>query len=280
MAEDTDIRRFTQVVLEATAEGTDPRTRAIVGSLIRHLHGFVTDVSLTLDELVIACQFMARAGKISDNIRNEFILIANILGIEVLVDMIGHAGKSQTTVLGPMYLANAPLMSAGGSIVQTMPADGETAFIEGYVRDIEGRPVVNATLDVWQASTNGLYDVQDPTQPEVNLRGIFTTDASGYYSLVALRPTAYPIPEDGPGGELLRALGRHAMRPAHLHFIVRAPKKLPIVSQLYDATCPYLPNDSIFAVKDVLVLAFEPAAGRATTDLYVRYDWALYDDVG
>jgi catechol 1,2-dioxygenase len=279
MTKDSEMHRFTEMVVKATSESTDPRMKQIMASLIRHLHGFVIDVSLTLDELVAACAFMVRAGKISDEVRDEFNLISNVLGVEVLVDMISHAVGSQTSVLGPMYLANAPQLPAGASIVQSKPADGETVFIEGHIYDAKGRPVAGATLDVWQASTNGLYDVQDPQQPKANLRGMFTTDSSGYYSLVGLRPTAYPIPEDGPGGDLLRILGRHPMRPAHIHFIVKAPGKRPIISQLYDASCKYLANDSIFAVKDALILKFEPAKGRGNADLYVQYDWKLEHSV-
>jgi catechol 1,2-dioxygenase len=258
----SSVSHLTETVINATGGDVEPRTREIITSLIRHLHGFVTDVSLTLDELVSACAFLVEAGKISTRGRNEFVLMANILGVEVLVDMIGHGPNSQTAILGPMY-------------PQTNAAGETTAFIEGFVTGTDSLPVPGARLEVWQASTNGLYDIEDPEQPDMNLRGVFTTDQHGYYALRCLRPTPYPIPDDGPGGRLLELLKRHPMRPAHVHFLISAEGKQPIVSQLYDASCRFVDNDSIFAVKAPLVLEFETDNGRHGTDLYVRYDWQL-----
>ncbi|HVI88621.1 MAG TPA: dioxygenase [Dongiaceae bacterium] len=266
---------FTATVVNATADDADPRIKEVLSSLIRNLHNFVQEVGLTLDEFVAGCQFLARAGKMSNETRNEFILIANILGIEVLIDRISPQGGEQTTVLGPMHRADAPRYANGSSIVLTESKDAETIFLEGYVRDARGAPIPGATVDVWQAGANGLYDVQDPAQDDLNLRGLFTTDAEGYYSLICVRPAGYPIPDDGPGGDLLRMTKRHPMRPAHIHFIVSAPGKNPIVSQLYDASCKYIDNDSIFAVKDQIIVDFEPAGGRSKTDLYLQYDWKL-----
>jgi catechol 1,2-dioxygenase len=271
------VHRFTEQVVAATGDDVDPRIKEIATSLIRHLHAFVVDVSLTLEELTRACALMVEAGRISTGGRDEFILIANILGLEVLVDMISETGGDQTTILGPMYRPDGPHLSNGASIIRSAVQDGETAYVEGFVRDEAGLPLAGATLDVWEASTNGLYDVQDPDQPDLNLRGVFTTGEDGHYAFRCLRPTPYPIPYDGPGGQLLKSLKRHPMRTAHLHFIVRAPGKTPIISQIYDAECRYMGNDAIFAIKDSLVLKFEPAGGRADTDLYARYDWRLAD---
>lgn len=266
---------FTETVVRATADDADPRVKEVISALIRNLHNFVEEVGLTLDEFVAGCKFLARAGQMSNEVRNEFILIANILGIEVLIDRISPLGGEQTTVLGPMHRPDAPRYPNGSSIVLTEDKDAETIFIEGYVRDANGAPVTGATVDVWQADAHGLYDVQDPAQDDLNLRGVFTTDEEGYYSLICVRPASYPIPADGPGGELLRLTKRHPMRPAHIHFIVSAPGKNPIVSQLYDGSCKYIDDDSIFAVKDQIVVNFEPAAGRSATDLYLKYDWKL-----
>ena len=268
--------KFTEMVVTATSAEVAPRTRQLMESAIRHLHGFIEETGLTLDELVTICGFLVEAGKMSNDTRNEFLLTANILGLEVLVDMISPNGGPQTAVLGPMYLPSAPYLPTGASIV-TGEAEGQVVFMEGYVRDAAGRPIAGATLDVWQAGADGLYDIQNPRQSGTNLRGVFTTDAEGYYAFHCLRPTAYPIPDDGPGGVLLRKLGRHPMRPAHLHLIVGAAGKHSIISQLYDRDCPYIDKDSIFAVKDSLVLDFEPAAGRGDAELYMRYDWTLYD---
>lgn len=266
---------FTETVVNATAADVDPRIKEVLSSLIRNLHNFVQEVGLTLDEFIAGCEFMARAGKMCNETRNEFILIANILGLEVLIDLISPQGGEQTTVLGPMHRPDAPRYANGSSIVLTEDKAAETIFVEGYVRDADGAPLAGATVDVWQADAKGLYDVQDTTQADRNLRGVFTTDETGYYSLICVRPAGYPIPDDGPGGELLRLTKRHPMRPAHIHFIVSSPGKNPIVSQLYDAACKYIDNDSIFAVKDQITVNFEPAAGRSKTDLYLRYDWKL-----
>ncbi len=268
--------RFTDMVVNATSSKADPRTRQLIESGIRHLHAFILETGLTLDELVSICGLLVQAGKISSDARNEFLLSANILGLEVLVDMISPNGGPQTAILGPMYQPAAPRLPLGGSIIQG-DADGQVTYMEGYVRDASGHPIADATLDVWQAGTDGLYDIQDPAQSGTNLRGLFTTDANGHYAFKCLRPTAYPIPDDGIGGVLLQALHRHPMRPAHLHLIVGAEGKRSIISQLYDRDCPYIDNDSIFAVKDTLVLTFEPATGRADAELYVRYDWTLQD---
>lgn len=277
MNDDTQAIRFTEAVISAIGAGTDERAKEIMTSLIRHLHQFAMDVSLTLDELLAACRFLVEAGKISNNGRDEFVLIANILGVEVLVDMISHGAGSQTAILGPMYRKDAPPLAAGTSISRVRAQGEQTVFVEGHVTDAAGTPIAGATLDVWQASTNGLYDVEDRDQPDMNLRGLFTTDANGYYAFRCLRPTPYPIPDDGPGGQLLELLKRHPMRPAHIHFIVRAQGKQSVISQLYDAACIYIDNDSIFAVKNPLVLKFESADGRCDSDLYVRYDWRLAD---
>jgi catechol 1,2-dioxygenase len=275
--EDQTTQTFTDKVIHASADNAPPRARVLMSSLIRHLHHFAVETDLTLDELVHACDFMVRAGKISNGGRNEFNLIANVLGLEVLVDMISPY-SGQTTVLGPMYLPHAPELKPGQSIVQQSPTDGRTALIEGYVHDAHGHSVGNVTIEVWQASTNGLYDVEDAEQPSMNLRGTFHTDETGYYSLRCLRPTPYPIPTDGPGGELLKLFERHPMRAAHVHFRITAPGKHSLVAQLYDANCPYIGDDSIFAVKNILTLNFEPSDGRTDADYYVRYDWTMLDE--
>lgn len=273
----TSIDQLTHAVLNASGADVEPRKRVIIESLIRHLHGLVSEVNLTLDELLAACRFLVDAGKISTGGRDEFVLIANILGVEVLVDMISHGPESQTAILGPMYRSEAPRLPTGANISRVRAPGEVQVFVEGYVTDVAGLPVNGATLEVWQASTNGLYDNEDPEQPDMNLRGLFETDAKGYYAFRCLRPTPYPIPDDGPGGRLLRILHRHPMRPAHIHFIVSAPARQPVISQLYDSDCKYIDNDSIFAVKPSLVLDFEPDNGTHGTDRYVRCDWRLPD---
>ncbi len=266
---------LTQTVIDAMAADTAPRTREIMTSLVRHLHAFVKETRPDIDEFVRACRFLVRAGQISDDRRDEFILIANVLGVEVLIDMLAHDGDTQTCVLGPMYRDGVPEYANGDSIVLAMPDDGELTLLEGTVRDRDGKPLAGAVVDVWEPSTNGLYENQDPAQPDMNLRGRFHTDQAGRYAIRCLRPHGYPIPHDGPGGDLLKLLGRHPMRPAHIHFRIAAPGFQPIISQLYDATDPKLDDDAIFAVKDALVARFEPAPSGADTALHVRQDWTL-----
>lgn len=269
---------LTQTVIDAMAADTAPRTREVVTSLVTHLHDFVRETRPSMDEFVHACRFLVRAGQISDDRRDEFILIANVLGVEVLIDMIAHDGDPQTCVLGPMYREGAPEYANGDSIVLAMPDDGELTLIEGTVRNRAGEALPGAVIDVWEPSTNGLYENQDPDQPDMNLRGRFRTDASGRYAIRCLRPHGYPIPYDGPGGDLLKLLGRHPMRPAHVHFRVAAPGYEPIVTQLYDATDPKLDDDAIFAVKASLVATFEPAPPGSDVALSVRQDWRLSPD--
>lgn len=266
---------LTATVIDAMAPDTAPRTREVMTSLVTHLHAFVRETRPSLPEFLAACRFLVRAGQISDDRRDEFILIANVLGVEVLIDMLLHEDDPQTCVLGPMYRDDAPACANGDSIVRAMPADGELTLIEGHVRDSAGRPLAGVTVDVWEPSTNGLYENQDPAQPDSNLRGRFTTDADGYYAVRCLRPHGYPIPHDGPGGELLEMLGRHPMRPAHVHFLVAAAGFEPVIAQVYDATDPYLDNDAIFAVKDALVANFAPAPPGLGVALVVTRDWTL-----
>lgn len=275
LVSDENCDELTATVIDAMAADTAPRVREVMTSLVTHLHAFVREVRPSMPEFLAACRFLIRAGQISDARRDEFILIANVLGVEVLIDLLAHDGDPQTCVLGPMYRDDAPECATGESIVRAMPADGELTLIEGHVRDTAGRPLAGATVDVWEPSTNGLYENQDPTQPELNLRGRFTTDAEGYYAVRCLRPHGYPIPHDGPGGDLLKMLGRHPMRPAHVHFLISAPGCEPIIAQVYDATDPYLGDDAIFAVKDTLVATFAPAPAGCGADLIVRRDWTL-----
>jgi catechol 1,2-dioxygenase len=266
---------LTATVIAATGADTEPRTRELMTSLITHMHEFIKETRWTLPEFIAACRFLVRAGQISDDKRDEFILMANILGLEVLIDLIAHDGNPQTTVLGPMYRENAPDFANGDSIVVKMPADGELTLLEGTVRGADGQPLAGATIDVWEPSTNGLYENQDPEQPDMNLRGRFETDENGHYALRCLRLTNYPIPADGPGGDLLTMLGRNPMRTAHIHFIISAHGHEPIIAQLYDSSDEYLDKDSIFAVKDALVVNFEPAPADLDVAFVVRYDWSL-----
>ena len=222
------------------------------------------------------------AGQMSDDRRNEGQLVCDVIGLESLVDEITYKLVSEaestptaTAVLGPFYRANAPKYEMGSSIVHNIP-DGDHTYIHGVVKDyLTGEPIEGAVLDVWQAAPNGLYEQQDPNQVDFNLRGRFTTGQDGRYSFYGLRPTSYPIPQDGPAGRLLGLLDRHPMRPGHVHFLVTAPNYNPLVTQVFDRTDPYLENDSVFAVKESLIADFVPRKKDPGAQFELAYDFQL-----
>ena len=218
----------------------------------------------------------------SDDRRNEGQLVCDVIGLESLVDEITYKVVSEaestptaTAVLGPFYRANAPKYEMGSSIVHNIP-DGDHTYIHGVVKDYQtGEPIEGAVLDVWQAAPNGLYEQQDPKQVDFNLRGRFTTGQNGRYAFYGLRPTSYPIPQDGPAGRLLELLDRHPMRPAHVHFLVTAPNHKSLVTQLFDRKDPYLENDAVFAVKECLIADFVARKNDPEAQFELAYDFQL-----
>ena len=279
--------QITESVLDTLAQTSNPRLRAIMASLIAHLHAFVREVELTEAEWWQAIQFLTRVGQICDDRRQEFVLLSDTLGVSMLVDAINHTagnGVTESTVLGPFYREGAVELPFGASINQD--GRGEPAIVSGRVLSSDGihaTPIAGALLDVWQASANGLYEQQDPSQPEMNLRGRFRTDAEGRYKLVGIRPVSYPVPDDGPVGQMLRALGRHQYRPAHIHFIVSAPGYATLTTHLFRQGDPYLDSDAVFGVKDDLIVEFarndtaeEAAMHGVTAPFYTAaYDFVL-----
>ena len=254
------------------------RQREIIDSLIRHLHDFCRDVNLTHSEFIDACMYLMRAGQMCDGKRQEFILLGDILGIEVLVDMLTNPVRgveSASTVLGPFYRENPPVLPKGASTVQKHFDGEQTVMVEGYIRDTDGQPISGVTLDVWEDAPNGLYEQQDPDQPEYNLRGRFETDENGHYAFRAIRPLPYPIPYDGTAGELLDYMGHHPWRPGHIHFMIFKDGYRTLISQIYDSESDYLDNDSVFAVKESLVGEFVKAPAGTDTDLVLRFDFTL-----
>lgn len=249
-----------EVVKAYTAKAKSPRLEQIFESLIRHLHGFVKDVELTEAEWFEAIQFLTATGKKCDDKRQEFILLSDTLGVSMLVDAINHpkGGKgTESTVLGPFYVPGAPEMDDGADIRRRHLDEAEDCLVTGRVTDKSGKPVANATVDVWQTAANALYDVQDSSAPEWNLRGKFRTNAKGEYSLVTEKPVSYPVPTDGPVGQMLDAAGRHAFRPAHIHFIVSADGFEPLTTHVFVEGDEYLDSDAVFATKASLVGDFE-----------------------
>lgn len=254
------------------------RQRQIMTSLIKHLHSFVKDVKLQHSEFLDACFYLERAGKLCNESRQEFILLADILGVETLVDMMTNpveGDASESTVLGPFYRENPPVLPKGASTILKHFDNEETAYYEGYIRDKDGNGIAGVTLDVWEDAPNGIYENLDPDQPEYNLRGRFETDENGHYAFVAVRPVPYPIPEDETAGELLRYMGHHPNRPGHMHFIISKDGYRPLISQIYDADSEWLEDDSVFAVKDSLIGKFKPAKEEHGTDVHLEFDFVL-----
>ncbi|EER23740.1 hypothetical protein D8B26_001877 [Coccidioides posadasii str. Silveira] len=275
---------FTQNVINATGPKTDPRMREVITSLIRHLHDFAREVELTVDEWMAGVNLVNWAGQMSNDKRNEGQLVCDVLGLESLVDEITFSraanapdAATATAILGPFFRTDAPHYPNGSSIIKTPPAEGgEVTYMHGRVVDsVTGEPIEGVVIDVWEASTNGLYEQQDPEQADCNLRGRFTTDKDGKYSLYCLRPTPYPIPYDGPAGKILQLLDRHPMRPAHIHLIAQHKDYKPITTQIFDSEDKYLANDSVFAVKHSLVVEFKPLQGDDKATREVQYDLKL-----
>ncbi|OWY10456.1 hydroxyquinol 1,2-dioxygenase [Thioclava sp. F42-5] len=274
------VDNVTDVVIDSLGQHATlaPRQRQIMESLIKHLHGFCKDVSLTHEEFLYACDYLGRAGALCSDKRQEFILLGDILGVEVLVDMLSNpisGNETVSTVLGPFFRENAPVMPKGASTIQKNFEGQETVYVEGYIRDNKGNPVPGAIIDVWEDAPNGLYENHDPDQPEYNLRGRFESDENGHYAFVAIRPVPYPIPGDETAGELIRYMGHHCMRPGHIHMMVTREGYRPLISQIYDAESDYLDNDSVFAVKEDLIGKFEKAPAGSDTDLVLRFDFTL-----
>lgn len=268
---------ITDAVIGSMSTEIAPRHREIMSSLLKHVHAFCKDVNLSHDEWLRACEFLRRAGDISDDARNEFILISDILGVEVLVDMLDHQithGESESTVLGPFYRENAPVLPNGASIIQKDFPGHEKVYVYGKVVDTNGEPLPHVTVDVWEDAPNGLYEQQDPNQPDYNLRGRFETTNDGHFAFIGLRPEPYPIPYDGAAGELLTYMGHHPWRPGHIHFLISVPGYQPLITQIYDADTKYLDNDSVFAVKESLIGKMQPSE-RDEVDLEMEFDFVL-----
>lgn len=241
----------------------DPRLTEVMGSLVRHLHAFAKDISLKQEEWDLAIDFLTRTGQLCSDERQEFILLSDTLGFSMLTDAINNrrpSGATENTVFGPFHVADAPVRAMGDNIC--LDGKGESCLFEGRVTDIDGTPIEGATVDVWSDNADGYYDVQQPDiQPRFNNRGRFITGPDGTYRFVGIKPVAYPIPDDGPVGQMLASLGRHPNRPAHLHFLITAPGYQKIVTHIFDGEDKWLSSDAVFGVKESLIAPFERANG-------------------
>ncbi len=249
---------ITQAVLDSVADTPDPRLRETMGALVRHLHAFVREVEPSFSEWQAAIAFLTRTGQMCDAHRQEFILLSDTLGVSMLVDAINHRmppGATETTVLGPFFVQSAPEMPDGADISGGLP--GEPLVVTGRVSSADGTPLPGATVDVWHADEDGFYDVQHLAQTGgLAGRARFRADAEGRFSFRTIMPNWYPIPADGPVGDMLAATGRHPNRPAHVHFMIGAPGHETLITHIFAADSPWLESDAVFGVKTSLIADF------------------------
>ena len=246
---------LTGAVIASFAGTKDERLKFVLARLVTHLHAFAKDAKLTHAEWKAAIDFLYAAGKISSENRNEFMLASDVLGLSALVDLLNQpAGATEGSELGPFYAEGSPLLPLGADLVKDNA--GERVLVRGRVLDTGGRPIAGALLDFWQAAENGLYPEQDKRQDPFNLRLRMKTDGEGRYAFTTIKPAPYTVPYDGPVGELLRAGGRDAWRPAHFHFIVSAGGYLPVVTELFSEGDPCVERDAVFGVRESLVVRY------------------------
>jgi len=256
--------------------GIDPRLAQVMAGLVKHLHAFAKEVHLTQAEWEYGIEFLTRTGQICSGERQEFILLSDTLGVSMLVDAINNRrppGATENTVFGPFHVENAPIREMGATI--SLDGRGESCRFDGKVLDLHGNPVAGACVDVWSDNADGFYDVQQPgLQPKWNNRGRFITGADGAYSFVGIKPVSYPIPDDGPVGQMLGHLGRHPWRPAHMHYLVTAPGYQKLVTHTFVGDDAYLTSDTVFGVKSTLIAPFERLSG-ADTLWHSPFDFVL-----
>jgi protocatechuate 3,4-dioxygenase beta subunit len=251
---------LTAAVIESFEKTPDPRAKFLLQELVKSLHDYVRKTDLTFAEWDYAIDFLTRTGQKCTAIRQEFILLSDVLGVSMLVDAVNHRerdGATETTVLGPFYVGEHKPMPHGADISSSL--DGDRMFVQSRVTDLEGKPLAGAHIDVWHADDAGFYDSQKPTYAVQgpSSRARFVTDADGRFYFRTILPCSYPIPTDGPAGGLVLQTGRHPMRPAHVHFLVDAPGYEPLVTHVFMGGDKYLDSDVVFGVKDELIATIE-----------------------
>jgi hydroxyquinol 1,2-dioxygenase len=277
---------ITDLAAERWGTAADPRTAELMGALVRHLHAFAREVRLTEDEWMAAVQWLKRTGQISDDKREEFILASDVLGLSMLVVQMNHRldpAATPATVLGPFHIDGSPELDFGADMSEGLP--GTPLYVTGTVRDLDGKAVGGAVLDVWQADTDGNYESQldDIGPDEARLRAKYTSRPDGTYCVRTIAPLGYSIPMDGPVGELIRRTDVSHYRPAHVHFLLNVPGYAPLITHLFQEGAPYLDSDVVFGTKAELVVAFQPRDPGPTPDggtsdrpwLLAEYDFVL-----
>ena len=247
------------VVISRNARAKNERLADVMAVITRHLHAAVKEIEPTQEEWFEAIMFLTRTGQMCNDWRQEYILLSDVLGVSMLVDAINNrkpTGASESTVLGPFHVADAPELPMGSNIC--LDQKGDPMLVRGRITGTDGKPIDHAKIDVWQANDEGFYDVQQKgIQPDFNLRGVFRTGPDGSYHFRGVKPKYYPIPDDGPVGQLLGKLDRHPYRPAHLHYILEAEGYETLVTHIFDPDDPYINSDAVFGVKQSLLATFE-----------------------
>jgi len=264
---------ITQAVIDSFAQTENPRLKEILTSLVTHLHGFARDVKLTEAEWFQAIDFITRCGHITDDKRQEFILLSDVLGLSMLTVAMNNdkpPGCTEATVFGPFHVEGAPHYALGDDIANG--AKGTPCWVRGRVKGLHGEPVPGAVLDVWQSDEDGLYDVQHAGLGHAQARGVLTADANGEFHFRTIVAVPYAIPHDGPVGQLLQASGRHPWRPAHLHFMVKAPGYETLITHVFRDNSDYLDSDAVFGVRQSLVCDWEQ---QADGSFAMSYDFVL-----
>ena len=278
---------LTEAAIATIADDADPRFREVMTALIRHLHGFAREVRLTQPEWLAAIEFLYRTGRMTTKKRNEFILLSDTLGLSSLVDMMGSrdgggaSDATETSVLGPFYIPGAPMLEVGGDLIGDN--EGEPGIVHGRVHGPGGAAIEGALIEVWQNAANGRYSNEDPEQDVHNLRCRMVSGPDGVYRFTTIRPVPYTVPEDGPAGVMLEAMGRHPWRPAHIHFKISAPGYCDLVTELYPEDDAYIDEDAVFGVRESLAVPFrrsdsaEAAARHGLTAPFfeLAYDFGL-----
>jgi catechol 1,2-dioxygenase len=269
----------TDAVVDAFKNTKNERLREILASLVKHLHGFAREVKLTEREFEQAVGYITALGQHTTDNHNETVLMSGSLGFSTLICLLnnGNNGQTETTanLLGPFWRMNSPKTKSGDSIVRS-PTPGPAIFVNCWVKDQQGNPIGGAEVDIWHSSPEGFYEQQDPKQADMNLRGKFFTDAKGHFAFRSVRPAGYPIPIDGPVGDLVRATGRHNYRPAHLHFLIFKPGFKTLISQIYVNNDKYLETDVQFGVTRALVGNYVRHEGNAPAP-DVQGEWYSLD---
>jgi protocatechuate 3,4-dioxygenase beta subunit len=282
-----DESSVTEIVLDAMSQAPDERLREVMASFVRHLHAFAREVRLTEDEFDLGVAFLNRVGQASNDSHNEGILFSDAIGFSTLVCLLnnGQNGATETAaaLLGPFWRMHSPETANGGSIIRSA-TPGEPLFAACRITDPKGQPLAGVDVDVWQASPVGLYENQDPDQAEMNLRGKFRTDVDGRIWFRSVKPAGYPVPTDGPVGDLLRAQQRHPYRPAHLHFLCYKPGFKTLITQVFVDDDRYLESDVVFGVTRHLIGDFRAGVGTPpAADVdgpWFRFDYAFVMEEG